>query len=246
MLYFGSGLSRSLLNQNQIRNHIRHHNGRVQDDYTREDEEFGILTHDTFIPFAIDGSTIYFESRVPSATELENLPHVVITSRERWDPHSTPLVRPHAAEISRTHTSNIHEATWDVSPSDITARILWDMSPIIDEPTLRERVIKSIRVTDNYLPEPSHPVDSRNRSIHAITAQHRHTKVTAETLSRMWNIGLAAWTSAFTTPNRGARTRTTASSAKLGSLKPAGGREWPITLYLIDYGTTAWYTKQRL
>ena len=36
MLYFGNKLNHSLLNQNQIRDHIRHFGGYVQYDFTRE------------------------------------------------------------------------------------------------------------------------------------------------------------------------------------------------------------------
>ena len=88
MLYFGREMQRSLLNQNQIRAHIRHNQGRVQDDYTRDDEPFGISTREMFIPFSLDGSAIFFESRVPTQHEIDTLPHIVITSKERWDPYS--------------------------------------------------------------------------------------------------------------------------------------------------------------
>ena len=49
MLYFGNKLNHSLLNQDQIRDHIRHFGGYVQDDFTREDHVFGIKTRDAFI-----------------------------------------------------------------------------------------------------------------------------------------------------------------------------------------------------
>ena len=88
MLYFGRDMQRSLLNQNQIRAHIRHDRGRVQDDYTRDDEPFGIQTHKMYIPFSLDGSAVYFESRTPIHHEIETLPHIVVTSKERWDPHA--------------------------------------------------------------------------------------------------------------------------------------------------------------
>ena len=79
MIFFGSAMSRSLLNQNQIRDHIRFHKGRVQDDFTRDGEEFGITVGNTFIPFYMDGSAVCFDSRVPSSEEIESLPHVFIT-----------------------------------------------------------------------------------------------------------------------------------------------------------------------
>ena len=91
MLFFGLAMSRSLLNQNQIRDHIRFHKGRVQDVFTRDDEDFGITVGNTFIPFYMDGSAVCFDSRVPSSEEIESLPHMIITSSEPWDPKNKPL-----------------------------------------------------------------------------------------------------------------------------------------------------------
>ena len=105
MLFFGSAMSRSLLNQNQICDHIRFHKGRVQDDFTRDDEEFGITVGNTFIPFYMDGSAVCFDSRVPSSEEIENLPHVTITSSEPWDPKNKPL-RVSAASRDYDHHGN--------------------------------------------------------------------------------------------------------------------------------------------
>ena len=102
MLFFGSAMSRSLLNQNQIRDHIRFHKGRVQDDFTHDDEEFGITVGNTFIPFYMDGSAVCFDSRVPSSEEIESLPHLIITSSEPWDPKNKPL-RVSAASLDYNH-----------------------------------------------------------------------------------------------------------------------------------------------
>jgi hypothetical protein len=76
MLYFGPAMERSLLNQNQI----RHYGGTVQDDYTRTDKEFGIHLEGIFIPFEMKGTTISFNSRFPSNQEIDDLPHIVMTS----------------------------------------------------------------------------------------------------------------------------------------------------------------------
>ena len=91
MLFFGSAMSRLLLNQNQIRDHIWFHKGRVQDDFTCDDEDFGITVGNSFIPFYMDGSAVCFDSRVPSSEEIESLPHVIITSSKPWDPKNKPL-----------------------------------------------------------------------------------------------------------------------------------------------------------
>ena len=102
MLFFGSAMSRSLLNQNQIRDHIWFHKGRVQDDFTHDDKEFGITVGNTFIPFYMDGSAVCFDSRVPSSEEIESLPHVIITSSEPWDPKNKPL-RVSVASLDYNH-----------------------------------------------------------------------------------------------------------------------------------------------
>ena len=179
MLYFGRSMDRSLLNQNQIRDHIRHCDGHLQDDYTRTDEEFGIRTPDMFIPFDMDGIVIYFESRVPSKDELETLPHIVITAKDRWQPHVHPL-RTKAPTIAGVTSRLCHDLAkptrelWDMSPS-ITERILWDMSPTLDEAEIRNRMIKSVRITESPRTRVSTTESSR---IGAVMAQHRHTKVT--------------------------------------------------------------------
>ena len=87
MLWFGNRLQHSLINPNQI----RYNRGRVQDDPTRHDEPFGITTDQLYIPFQIDGTTVYFDTRAPTLHEMENLPYAVLTSEERWDPSRVRL-----------------------------------------------------------------------------------------------------------------------------------------------------------
>ena len=105
MLFFGSAMSRSLLNQNQIRDYIWYHKGRVQDNFTRDDEEFGITVGNTFVPFYMDGSAVCFDSRVPSSEEIESLPHMTITSSEPWDPKNKPLRVSAASPDNNYHRS---------------------------------------------------------------------------------------------------------------------------------------------
>ena len=78
------------------------HKGRVQDDFTCDDKEFGITVGNTFIPFYMDGSAVCFDSRVPSSEGIESLPHVVITSSEPCDPKNKPL-RVSVASLDYNH-----------------------------------------------------------------------------------------------------------------------------------------------
>ena len=137
MLYFGTDMKRSLLNQNQIRHHIHQDGGVVQDDFTRGGD-FGIRTGEAYVPFYMDGSAVSFDSRVPSDLEMETLPRIVITSQEPWDPKSNPL-----------RISSVSNAYLSLLPgSRETDAILQSVSPALDEDEFRRRAIASVYITD--------------------------------------------------------------------------------------------------
>ena len=89
MLYFGKKLERSLINQNQL----RYAGVKVRDDPTRVKEDgFGLTAASIHIPFNVDGTTVYFESRTPTDQEMASLPHVPITREETWNPKEVDLM----------------------------------------------------------------------------------------------------------------------------------------------------------
>ena len=91
MLWFGNKLDKSLLNQNQI----RHAGHAVRDDPTQGAREgFGFWADGLHIPFEIQGTTVYFESRAPDQQEVETLPSVTITRQELWDPQHVNISSP--------------------------------------------------------------------------------------------------------------------------------------------------------
>ena len=53
------------------------------------------IDHDSFfVPFATEGSTVFFESCVLSNEELEKCPHVVLTDGDtEWDPNAIKMSR---------------------------------------------------------------------------------------------------------------------------------------------------------
>ena len=161
MLYFGTELDRSLINQNQIRDFIRHAGGTVQDDFTNHDTEFGIDTGEAFIPFYMDGSSVSFDSRFPSARELETLPHVVITSKEKWDP-KTKVLRTCVVRGAMVHRDP------KVGESDV---ILWSVEPTLEEWEFSRRVIGSVSVPAYHEPTGQ---DSQIRDV--ASAQVRNSR----------------------------------------------------------------------
>ena len=81
MLWFGTSLTHSLINPNQMRaNHIE-----VFDDPYQKNSSFGIETEQDFIPFDTTGTIVHFESRTPSDWEKTHLPIIVLTANH-WDP----------------------------------------------------------------------------------------------------------------------------------------------------------------
>ena len=109
MLWFGQKLVKTLLNQNQIR--FAGHT--VKDDPTRATTDgFGIWADGLHIPFAIQGTTVFFESRAPTFKEIEELPCVVITRQELWDPRKVDLTThdasPHIEAFGETEAGIGH------------------------------------------------------------------------------------------------------------------------------------------
>jgi hypothetical protein len=61
--------------------------------------ELGIIQLESaFIPFETEGSTVYFNSRVPSNNELNDLARIELTSDSAWDPYSVDLSDPRPKE----------------------------------------------------------------------------------------------------------------------------------------------------
>ena len=69
VLWYGKRMTMSLINPNQM----RHYGVTVSDDPTDGTRAFGISTDDVHIPFKMDGTTVYFETRVPTQYELKTV-----------------------------------------------------------------------------------------------------------------------------------------------------------------------------
>ncbi len=87
VLWYGKRMTMSLINPNQM----RHYGVTVSDDPTDGTRAFGISTDDVHIPFKMDGTTVYFETRVPTQYELENCKTIQVTDDTVWDPSSVSI-----------------------------------------------------------------------------------------------------------------------------------------------------------
>jgi len=75
VLWFGTSMDHSLVNPNQI----RVTGFPVSDDPFDDTRGFGIQTPNLFIPFKTDGTTVYFDTEVPTEQEILECPHIVMT-----------------------------------------------------------------------------------------------------------------------------------------------------------------------
>ena len=89
-LYFGPSMDHSLINPNQMR-----HFGVVVNDNPYDPAcDLGIDHEDCFVPFQTEGSTVYFESHVPSDEELDSCPHIVLTDGDtEWNPTTVQMAK---------------------------------------------------------------------------------------------------------------------------------------------------------
>jgi hypothetical protein len=161
-LYFGTQLDHSLINPNQIRvTGIP-----VCDDPYDRHRHLGIDLGDVQIPFYTEGSTIYFNSRVPMKGELDDCQYLTLTDDDDWDPTETDLIDHVPKEIKAVISRG------DFSMESESDQILSDISSIYSHAKIANRAAQSVRIVSQ------------------VASKTRHSKVTPEHLARAWNVGL--------------------------------------------------------
>ena len=185
-------MDHSLINPNQI----RHYGIDVKDNPF---EKMGITYEengDNFhIPFKCEGTTIYFDTHYPTDYELEQNPHIILTSDKEWDPARVVLgnnykLSEDAAEterfVSRVKSNREQAIDRDVFcyESDM---VLGRMGDGLIEQEMAERLVSAVNVYD-YESDPS--VDDVIRDAHEMVSLTRHSKITPELVARIFGVGL--------------------------------------------------------
>jgi len=81
-LWFGEKMGHTLINTNQV----RAYGVPLCNDPTDPNCPLGMEVQDIFVPFAMFGTTCNFTTRTPTSWELENCPHLEMTSDAVWNP----------------------------------------------------------------------------------------------------------------------------------------------------------------
>ena len=102
-LHFGASLEHSLINPNQIRNF----GILVSDNPYDSGQDFDIDYDNQFIPFKSEVSTVFFNYFVPTDSEINTCPNMVLTDSEiEWDPHVLEMAtnRPYGENYIRVNS----------------------------------------------------------------------------------------------------------------------------------------------
>ena len=183
-LWFGERMpNKSLLNPNQCRSF----GISLCDDPTDAHRELGIYvpSSDLMIPMTMNGSICSIMTRCPTHDELDSCRHILLSDEHNWNPDAVTFnVSSLNGEIENTHL----ETEFDTLLSSCGG------SPR----ELVQRAVAPIRVNNNKTKSKTSQHDGGNyippspfqQGIDSIYTSERHHKVTPESLSRKWHIGL--------------------------------------------------------
>ena len=179
-LWMGEMMDHTLINPKQL-----HHFGvQVQDNpYNGIQMHLATEDGDMIFPLALEGTTIFLPTRTPTAKELHECPHIVMTSRSPWDPHAVHFPEPaHRVEEGKLADCVSIVAVQCGDTITHCCNEPWCDAQNLCPRSITERLIKEVRV-----PEALTDVPGRRTFI----SKEGHSTVTAEELSERWCIGLA-------------------------------------------------------
>ena len=188
-LYYGTKLSHSLINPNQV----RAHGIDFWDNPFDKSKEICIEMDDIQIELNMRGTKVLFESRAPTDEEIASCPRIEMTSKSEWNPESVILsnvssdVRRDICQRRIAQTHVYKQKTFEyVDPSSDEA-ILHDIAPSFID--LKEQLIST-------LPRNVAQVNRFDTSLEDLpvrqtfTSTDRHGIVSAEVLADRFGIGL--------------------------------------------------------
>ena len=194
-LYYGSKLSHSLINTNQL----RHFGVEFWDNPFDPNHDLSIVHDDVMIPLDYHGTKLRFESRVPTQYELTHCVHIHMTDVNPWNPDSVIL-----GQLQSANTMNIisHMRTTAHSfmvdnPYSYASTLEYEyLDPTSDDSILhsyngvhthlKERMVTQLSNVNTAL----HPVSDDVPICPSFVSNKRHPKLSAERLSELWGIGL--------------------------------------------------------
>lgn len=185
VLWYGKNLAMSLINPNQIR-----HGGFVlSDDPTDSNRSFGIVGEDFHIPFEIAGTTVYFQSHVPTRWEMENCRIIELTVDAPWNPTEVLIGSLSGGTTASMETSAMRE----IHSLETQTRVQTcpkgklcaccgssDLS-VYNEATMLTTMIGAVKIAT---------ASRKDMNVSFVGAKDRHSQVNAETVARRFRCGI--------------------------------------------------------
>ena len=175
-LYFGSSMDHSLINPNQIQSY----GIPVCDDPYDKARDFGISHDDLFLPFDTCGSTVFFETFVPSDDDLINSTQIVLTDGDHeWDPGTVKL-----SQVTRDSVCvSEHPCKSD--------EILGSICPTIVSSLMNSRIINSVKIqAPSVTARRNITSKTDSQQISEVLSKTQHSVITPEHISRVFNVGI--------------------------------------------------------
>ena len=197
-------LDHSLINPNQL----RHFGTTVQDNpYSNEPMQLISPEEDFRACLLSQGTTIYIDTWKPTAQDLLDYPHIVLTSSEPWNPHSMefpgiPYSEREEVEmlnVASTKTQRGLETNGQQGDYNFNSTDPYHDSMILDIGAICTRFnsMEDFRVVSRTKIVPTQPTtvgpleEYDVQPPHTFLSKDRHSTVTPEDLSERWGISLA-------------------------------------------------------
>ena len=184
-LWMGGHMEHSLVNPNQL----RHFGTKVQDDPT-SDRALSIITEDNgfCMELSMAGTVVYADTFTPSDQELQDCPHIVLSSAHAWDPHEVSFPKARRSLDEEVGSMRLLSAIDSTGGRD--SGLFSDTNDLVFSLDQMNRRISGLKVLE--LGKPSvDPGKSDVPARNAFQSTDRHTDVTAQDLSERWGISVS-------------------------------------------------------
>jgi hypothetical protein len=197
-LWFGDSIPNSLINPNQC----RHLGFEICDDPFDPHQSLGIRDSVGWqtLPLEYQESIIFAETRAPTREELndQSIQQVVMTSDATWNPVTTgnrPL--PPEEEARKRLIGSVHHygtcndaGTEVVGYGEKIDNPLASCSTAYCGRALADRMMSAVRVASSITTTGESPYTGKGTTIQAVSLRERHSRVTAEEISRKFYCGV--------------------------------------------------------
>jgi len=183
-LWMGDKMEHTLVNPNQM----RLFGITVQDNPVCESPLYLTTEDGDFVlPLQMKGTNVMAITRTPTAQELHDCTHIILSSEHPWDPHRVKF-----PESSRTVQEEIEMQRSIGGVRVSRVGVIWEETTneklseaeIFDMDGVLNRLISSVKISKVEVQVQDVP------AARPFESKERHTSVTPEDLSERWSIGL--------------------------------------------------------